>query len=245
VPLPRLVDWSRVGDGSVFDPMPAQGELPEEVWRDPDRVKAAYAESVAYTLDAVTWFVQQLHDRELVLVVLGDHQPASIVAGQGASNDVPVSIIAADRAVVDRATDWGWQDGLRPDNGAPVWPMVPSGTGSSPLLARSPRPRPRQITERVRESATPEPRPVSRRGSLSTDGPTMRSLRSQSQASCIRTAGASCPHQRLPLGRMCCQHWPFRSGRGRHVGSGVPARRCRAIAARYPGRLVVVPAAPP
>ena len=123
VPLPRLVDWSRVGDASVFDPMPAQGESPEEVWRDPDLVKAAYAESVAYTLDAVTSFVQQLHDQELVLVVLGDHQPASIVAGQGASHDVPVSIIAADRAVMDRATDWGWQEGLRPDNGAPVWPM--------------------------------------------------------------------------------------------------------------------------
>jgi len=122
-PLPRLVDWSRVGDGSVFDPMPAQGESPEEVWRDPDLVKAAYAESVAYSLDAVTSFVQQLHDRDLVLVVLGDHQPASIVSGEGVSHDVPVSIIAADPAVMDRAADWGWQEGLRPGAGAPVWPM--------------------------------------------------------------------------------------------------------------------------
>jgi hypothetical protein len=80
-PLPRLVDWSRVGDGSVFDPMPAEGKAPEEVWRDPDLVKAAYAESVAYSLDAVTSFVQQLHDQDLVLVVLGDHQPARIVPG--------------------------------------------------------------------------------------------------------------------------------------------------------------------
>ena len=122
-PLPRLVDWSRVGDGSVFESMPAQGESPKEVWRDPDLVKAAYAESVAYSLDAVTSFVQQLHDRDLVLVVLGDHQPASIVSGEGVSHDVPVSIIAADPAVIDRATDWGWQEGLRPKAGAPVWPM--------------------------------------------------------------------------------------------------------------------------
>ena len=122
-PLPRLVDWSRVGDGSVFDPMPAEGKAPEEVWRDPDLVKAAYAESIAYSLDAVTSFVQQLHDQDLVLVVLGDHQPASIVAGEGVSHDVPVSIIAADPAVMDRAADWGWQEGLRPDAGAPVWPM--------------------------------------------------------------------------------------------------------------------------
>jgi phosphatidylglycerophosphate synthase len=122
-PLPQLVDWSRVGDGSVFDPMPAEGESPEDVWRDRERVKAAYAESVAYSLDALTSFVQQLHDRDLLLVVLGDHQPASIVSGEGASHDVPVSIIAADPAVTARVADWGWRDGLRPDAAAPVWPM--------------------------------------------------------------------------------------------------------------------------
>ncbi|MEV0800786.1 CDP-alcohol phosphatidyltransferase family protein [Kribbella sp. NPDC050281] len=122
-PLPRLVDWSQVGDGSVFDSMPAEGDSPDDVWREPDRVKAAYAQSIAYSLDAVTSFVQQLHDRNLVLVLLGDHQPASIVSGDGASRDVPVSIIAADPAVTDRAADWGWQDGLRPSGSAPVWPM--------------------------------------------------------------------------------------------------------------------------
>jgi hypothetical protein len=25
--------------------------------------------------------------------------------------------------VTDRVADWGWRDGLRPDAGAPVWPM--------------------------------------------------------------------------------------------------------------------------
>jgi hypothetical protein len=67
--------------------------------------------------------VQHFHDRDLVLVVLGDHQPASIVSGEGASHDVPVSIIAADPAVTDRAADWGWPVGLRPDAGTPAWPM--------------------------------------------------------------------------------------------------------------------------
>jgi hypothetical protein len=103
--------------------MPAEGESPDDVWPDPGRVKAAYAESIAYSLNALTSFVQQLHDRNLVLVVLGDHQPASIVSGEGASHDVPVSIIAADPAVTARVKDWGWGDGLRPDAGAPVWPM--------------------------------------------------------------------------------------------------------------------------
>ncbi|MFD3403579.1 CDP-alcohol phosphatidyltransferase family protein [Kribbella sp. NPDC058693] len=122
-PLPRMVDWSQVGDGSVFNPMPAEGDSPEDVWRQPDQVKAAYDQSIAYSLDALTSFVQQVHDPNLVLVVLGDHQPASIVSGNGASHEVPISIIAADPTVTNRAATWGWQTGLRPTATAPVWPM--------------------------------------------------------------------------------------------------------------------------
>lgn len=122
-PLPRMVDWDLVGDGSIFDPMPAEGRSPDDVGRDPDLLRAAYAESIAYSLDAVTSFAHLLRDPNLVLVVLGDHQPSSLVSGQGASRDVPVSIIAGDAAVTNRAAEWGWQAGLRPSTGAPVWPM--------------------------------------------------------------------------------------------------------------------------
>jgi len=122
-PLPRLVDWDAVGDGSVFDAMPAQGKSPDVVWRDAGQVQAAYGQSIVYSLDALTSFVQTSADKNLVLVVLGDHQPATIVAGEGASHDVPISIIAADPAVMDRISGWGWQDGLRPAPDAPVWPM--------------------------------------------------------------------------------------------------------------------------
>ena len=58
-----------------------------------------------------------------MLVFLGDHQPAPAVTGDGASWDVPITIVAKDRAVLDRISGWGWQDGLRPRAGAPVWRM--------------------------------------------------------------------------------------------------------------------------
>ena len=67
--------------------------------------------------------MQTYGDDNLVLVVLGDHQPATIVTGDGASHDVPITIIAHDPAVLDRISGWGWQDGLRPGPHAPVWPM--------------------------------------------------------------------------------------------------------------------------
>ena len=67
--------------------------------------------------------MQNAHDNNLVLVVLGDHQPATIVSGHDATHDVPISIIAHDPAVLDAISSWGWQAGLLPDPQAPVWPM--------------------------------------------------------------------------------------------------------------------------
>jgi hypothetical protein len=122
-PLPHMIGWNKVGDGSVFDSMPAQGDSPDAVWRDSDQVRAAYAQSIEYSLNTLISFVQTYADNSLVLIVLGDHQPATIVSGSGASHDVPITVIAHDPSVMRRISGWGWQDGMRPGPQAPVWPM--------------------------------------------------------------------------------------------------------------------------
>ena len=122
-PLPRLVPWSDVGDGSVFAPQPAQGQSATEVWQDPDRVRRAYGQSIEYSLGALFDFLHEADDPNLVLVVLGDHQPATIVSGQGAGHDVPISIISKDPTVFASIEGWQWQDGISPEPDAPVWPM--------------------------------------------------------------------------------------------------------------------------
>jgi hypothetical protein len=122
-PLPRMVHWNEVGGGSVFADMPAEGQSPDLLWRDPDQVRAAYGRSIEYSLNTLVSFVETHHDENLVLVLLGDHQPATIITGQNPSHDVPVTIITHDPAVMDRIASWGWQDGMRPSPQAPVWPM--------------------------------------------------------------------------------------------------------------------------
>jgi hypothetical protein len=122
-PRPRLIDWSDIGDGSVFRRSPAVGGSPDAVWRDGDQVRAAYGQAIEYTLSSLISFMQEYGDDDLVLILVGDHQPAAIVSGPGAGHDVPISIIAGDGAVLDQIADWGWQDGMRPDPAAPVWPM--------------------------------------------------------------------------------------------------------------------------
>ena len=90
------------------------------MWSSTAGVRAAYGQTVAYSLDSVVSFLRGTHDDNLVVLVLGDHQPVSVVSGDHASHDVPVSIIARDPAVLDRISAWGWQDGLRPGATAPV-----------------------------------------------------------------------------------------------------------------------------
>ncbi len=120
---PRLVPQETVGDGSVFAGMPDTLPSESEIWPDADRVRAAYAGAVEYSLRAVLAYLEAYADEDTVVVMLGDHQPATIVSGRDPGHDVPVTIVAGDPAVTDRVAGWGWTDGLLPSHDAPVWRM--------------------------------------------------------------------------------------------------------------------------
>ena len=122
-PLPELVSWSQIGDGSIFAGQPAASTPAREVWEDPRAVRRFYGLSIEYALGAMFSFLENVDDPNLVVVALGDHQPAAIVSGEGADRDVPISIITKDRAVLDAIASWGWKPGLRPAVESPVWRM--------------------------------------------------------------------------------------------------------------------------
>jgi hypothetical protein len=151
-PLPAMVAWDDVGNGSIYDGMSKQGLTPAEAFRDADTVKALYGQSIEYSLSALISFVTTFHDHDenLVLVLLGDHQPGTVVSGPDASHDVPITIVAADPAVMDRISAWDWEEGMRPGPQAPVWPMDavrdrflaafgPAPSGSTTSAAGMPR----------------------------------------------------------------------------------------------------------
>lgn len=111
-----------MGDGSVLACMPGCGGDPTEV-AGLGHLRERYADTVAYTLSAVARFVGERPDPDLVVVLLGDHQPWSSISGRGAGHDVPVAIVTADPEVLRRTDAWGWTEGLRPAPDAPVWRM--------------------------------------------------------------------------------------------------------------------------
>jgi hypothetical protein len=120
--IPRPIGWKQVGNGSIYNKISMIHET-GAFWSNSTRVKAAYGTSIVYAMNTLTSFVQHYGDKNLVLIVLGDHQPLPIVSGQNSNHVVPISIIAHDPTVLKQIGSWGWGPGLQPKRSAPVWPM--------------------------------------------------------------------------------------------------------------------------
>ena len=122
-PLPMVVDWSSLGNGAVFHGIRDDAVTAGQLWSDRGNVPAAYRSSIVYSLTSLLSFVERYGNDDLVLVLLGDHQPSTIVSGHGANRDVPITVIARDDDVLDEISGWRWHEGLRPAPDAPVWRM--------------------------------------------------------------------------------------------------------------------------
>ncbi|WP_192841583.1 sulfatase-like hydrolase/transferase [Fulvimarina pelagi] len=124
-PIAELVPWEAVGDGSIFNDQARAGEPPSVVWSEPDSVRDHFVRSIDYALETIGSFVETLGD-DAVFIVLGDHQPARMLTGDGATRDVPVHIITNDPDVLTRFDPLGFAEGMIPTPGAdpiPMWDM--------------------------------------------------------------------------------------------------------------------------
>jgi hypothetical protein len=123
-PIPKPVDWDALGDGTVFAPQVEGAVTGDQVLADGDLARTQYREATAYSLHTLIDYVQRYGDDRTVLIFLGDHQPQTLITGDGAvTHDVPITIVTRDQAVLDRIAGWHWDAGLRPGPQAPVWPM--------------------------------------------------------------------------------------------------------------------------
>jgi hypothetical protein len=101
----------------MTDPHPFDGpSIVRAYGREMDWVNftPAYADAIAYDLTTLAGYLRLRGDRDLVMVMLGDHQPAAAVSGEHASWDVPVHVIANRRDIVDALERRGFVAGLAP-----------------------------------------------------------------------------------------------------------------------------------
>lgn len=114
LPVPDVVPWDELGDGSVYERWTRHAPEARVVWRNPDDVRTQFALSIAHSLDVVAKFLADRVADDALVIVLGDHQPAPIVTGPDASRAVPVHVFSRDAEVLEPFVDIGFIGGIMP-----------------------------------------------------------------------------------------------------------------------------------
>ncbi|HUG93254.1 MAG TPA: hypothetical protein VML55_20600, partial [Planctomycetaceae bacterium] len=110
---PVLEDWSSIGDGRVFSTWADEGDPPEVVWNDGERMRVQYGRAVDYVLGVLASYAAGFVDEGTLLIVVGDHQPP-FIAGDNAGRDVPIHVISGDARLLAPFQSWGFTPGMRP-----------------------------------------------------------------------------------------------------------------------------------
>ena len=113
---PYQPDWTRLLTPTPYDEddlSRAYKAVPD--WSD---LGPGYARALAYVHETLSGYLRLRGDRDMVLVIVGDHQPPALVSGEGASWNVPVHVIGRRAAVLDRLRAQGFRDGLAPAGSA-------------------------------------------------------------------------------------------------------------------------------
>ncbi len=119
-PLPIHQPWENVTDGSVFDGTQRHGET--HSWAKPAPVRIAYGKSLDQTLKLLGEYLARFADDGLFILV-GDHQPASVIDGWAPSSEVPMHIVSASPELLERLPAQYFNDGMRPLAKAEGLPM--------------------------------------------------------------------------------------------------------------------------
>ena len=109
---PYQADWQRLLSTTPFDAAQMAGVAAQKVdWLN---MFPGYVGMIDYNYRWLAGYLAQPRARDSVLILLGDHQPAANVTGEGASWDVPVHIIAARPELLQRFLARGFNPGLEP-----------------------------------------------------------------------------------------------------------------------------------
>jgi hypothetical protein len=109
---PYQPDWKRVLSADPYDA--DRLEAASLGLGDWTNLRPAYAATLAYTFTYVGGFLRAHADQKLVWIMLGDHQPAANVTGEGARWDVPVHVITSDAGTAAALIERGFTAGLTP-----------------------------------------------------------------------------------------------------------------------------------
>ncbi|HKB12740.1 MAG TPA: hypothetical protein VKD69_18885 [Vicinamibacterales bacterium] len=109
---PYQPDWGRIFDAHPYDgPSIVRAYAKQPDWTN---FAPGYVDAVAYTYTTLAGYLRKHNGRDVIWVVIGDHQPAAAVSGERASWSVPVHVIASRPTILDQLLARGFHTGLVP-----------------------------------------------------------------------------------------------------------------------------------
>jgi hypothetical protein len=109
---PYQTDLRKLLGDTPFDPADSARAL--AVKPDWLNMFPGYVAMVEYTYRWLGDYLRQPQPRDTIYILVGDHQPAANVSGEGASWDVPVHIVSRDPDLLARFAAQGFHEGLEP-----------------------------------------------------------------------------------------------------------------------------------
>lgn len=112
-PVPPYVDdWARILRPDGYTPAEVASSLNQPAdWTTPT---SGYIESFRYKFEWISQFLRQRPGSDLVIILIGDHQPIGAVTGPGAPWYVPVHVISRNPVLSARLEMAGFMRGLEP-----------------------------------------------------------------------------------------------------------------------------------
>jgi len=109
---PYQPDWRKVLSATPFDEAQMAWVAAQKVdWLN---MFPGYVGMIDYNYRWLAGYLAQPRAREAIFILLGDHQPAANVTGEGASWDVPVHIVSARPELLQRFVAQGFKPGIEP-----------------------------------------------------------------------------------------------------------------------------------
>ena len=113
---PYQSDWERMLTPHPFQPLSLRANVtltPD--WTD---LAPAYTDALDYAFTWLAGYLEKHRATDLIIIVLGDHQPPASVSGTSAPWEVPLHVITHRTDILETLRAAGLQPGLRPERPA-------------------------------------------------------------------------------------------------------------------------------
>jgi hypothetical protein len=101
----------------MLTPHPYDDAEYQKAWAQPPdwlNMGPSYIRSMDYALASLGGFSSLPRSRDVVMILIGDHQPPAVVSGEGAPWDVPVHVVSNRRGFLDALMAHGFVRGMHP-----------------------------------------------------------------------------------------------------------------------------------